>query len=220
MLWVQVLNRGLAWERGSFGGATRDPQAAVQLGRDLGLLRAVYSDRVLGGGLGEGQAAGLRQWLAAVTLRAEPATSPEGFDLPAIRAARARSSLPALFETLLSTALVELLATGDEAVRAVSRCHGLVRETAGGPFAPEHDRGFARLAALDGHLGHGFCQCPKLVHGPRQAHYCSKACSNVAFAVRKGSRDPHYFAAKQAHYRERQRREAARVDRAAVLFVD
>ena len=224
MLWVEVLNRGLDSDRQGLVHETEfaaAEAAATQLERDLELLRAAAASLTMGTLPAEPLLAATRQWLAAVTLHVAAGERWSGFHLPALRAQRAASALPARTEMLLSTALVQLFGLG-EAVKAVSRCHGLARPgTPPGPWGAENDAASARAAGLAEFVRAGWQQCPRLVLAPRQARYCSKACSNAAFAARKGVRDPDYFAAKQALYRNRQRRRAsARVEVASPLFVD
>lgn len=226
MFWVDVLNRALAGEEGGSGGAlwqTVAPPAAVLetavacWNADLQLLRSGATHRVLG--RDAIAAAVVSQWIAAVTLRATGAEMRGGFEWPALRARRAAGALPAPAEELLSTALVDLFAQPVGGV--VARCAGVVRGAAPAGLAPEDEREFARRAGLAGLIPAGMQQCGRFVATPRAGQYCSKACSNASFAVRKAARDPRYFSRKQASYRDRQRRriEPARVDR-AFSFID
>lgn len=221
-LWVEVLNRALAWQDRDIAAhdlaaddAWRDVEHAAAM-RDASLLRTAYAGRALGRGL----PSAIEPWLT--TLRLQPG-NPErwrGFGLPALRAARRETSLPRRAEEILSTALLELALLPD-VVEAVSRCHGLRRAPAPGEPSAD-DRALAALAGLAGFLASGWVQCPQLVHAPRLGRYCSKACSNAAFAARKGRREPRYFATKQAQYRHRQRRATAAPVRreSAFAFVD
>jgi hypothetical protein len=218
MLWVDVVNRSLEWETqpgieelqrvwapaGLVAAAVRAAAAIV---------RAAAARRILDPEAEPPWPAS--QWLAAVTLRTARAERRGGLDLPALRAARPRSDLPPALEELLATALVQLAASP---AGGVARCAGVTRAAVPGAD-PALESAFARLAGLDALLENGCRQCARLVAGPRAGHYCSKACSNAAFALRKAAREPAYFARKQARYRDSKRRAAARVE-SAFAFVD
>jgi len=218
MLWVDVVNRSLEWETGhglEALGRAFAPRGidGVVLGRATATLRVAAEALVL-----DPRAslpAPASQWLASVTLRAAVTEERGGFLLPAIRAARQRSDLTHDLEELLSTALVQLAAGGWQ---AVARCAGVTRRS-GAALGDPAAVAFARRAGLDGILDAETAQCPRLVAGPRAGQYCSKACSNAAFALRKAAREPAYFARKQARYRAGKRRAAARVE-SAFAFVD
>lgn len=227
MLWVEVSNRGLGWVEGDAarrdlkecaGAGDLDPSALRAAREDLAVLRRVYADAVLRRRIDTPAAS---QWLAAVTLHAALPAVYAGFELPALRARRSNAKLPAKLDEILSTALVELFAARDLAT--VKRCRGLLRATpdVAPAFDPRDEAEFAAQAELDGFVQRGWVQCARLVHAPRLGQYCGKACSNAAFAARKGARDPRYFAAKQANYRDRQRRRESRaVVSGAFSFVD
>lgn len=227
MFWVDVLNRALeGGEDGGSGGALWQavaPPAAVlatavsRWNEDLLVLRAGATHRVLG--RDAVAAAVLSQWIAAVTLRATGAETRGGFEWPALRARRAAGALPVPAEELLSTALVDLFA--QPVAGLVARCAGVVRGRGFPGPVPEDEQEFARRAGLAGLIPDGMRQCARFVATPRAGQYCSKACSNASFAVRKAARDPRYFSRKQASYRNRQRRriEPAHLDR-AFSFID
>jgi len=226
VFWVQVLNQGV---EGSDGGsevalwqAVAPPAAVVpatltQWSHDVRLLRTGATHRVLR--RDAVAAAVVSQWITAVTLRAAGAETRAGFAWPALRARRGSGALPALAEELLSTALVDLFAQPVDGL--VTRCAGVVRGALPAGFAPEDEREFARRAGLAGLIPDGMHQCARFVATPRAGQYCSKACSNASFVVRKAARDPRYFSRKQASYRDRQKRpvDAARLDR-AFSFID
>lgn len=228
MLWVMVLNRALEWGsatgtipgellRGESGSL---PAAAQrQLAADLVLLRATHAAAALPRPLSRAEDAALRQWLAAVTLRLAASEKFGTFALPGLRARRSGSLLPAALEELLSTSLLELLGLG-AAVGSVGRCHGVVRAGAPSVAAAEDETRFAQVAGLEALVASGWRQCPQLVCAPRGARYCSKACSNAAFALRKGGAEPRYFARKQARYRARQALPARPAPSAFVAFID
>lgn len=210
MLWVELLNRALEWAGPSTAvpqalletaGTALDAKASAQLTRDLSLLRAVHAARALPRAQSASENDALSQWLDAVTLEFASTPRKGPMPLPALRARRPRSALPPALEELVCTALVELLAAGPAAA-SVQRCHGVVR-AADGRDPTEDDRRFAQAAGVERLLDAGWRQCPQLVWAPRRGRYCSKACSNAAFALRKGSADPRYFARKQARYRAR-----------------
>ena len=68
------------------------------------------------------------------------------------------------------------------------------RRGPGPGFDSRDEAEFAARAELAEILARGeHHQCPRLVHAARAAQYCSKACSNAAFALRKGRAEPRYF---------------------------
>jgi hypothetical protein len=218
MLWVEIVNRALGWDddagvdrlRGVWM-SERDDAAALRAA--AAIVRAAATARLLDPVAALPPAAS--QWLAAVTLRAARPEQRDGLELPALRATRPGSKLPSALEELLSTALVELAATSGV---VAARCAGVTRAARpAGDIGAERE--LARRAGLDGLLVDGLAQCPRLVAGPRHGQYCSKACSNAAFALRKSAREPSYFARKQARYRRAKLRPAARVE-SAFAFVD
>lgn len=219
MLWVEVLNQSVAWDEGAgIGSSPLAPDQLEALRRDLTILRAAYAAPALGRDFSPHEFAAMEQWLADVTLSSRgPET--DGSTRPALRARRRTTSLPDALDARLSTAFVQLQAL--EGVTAVQRCHGLVRAATSGPrFKPEDEALFARRAGL-GEIPGEWRQCPRLVSAPRAAHFCSKACSNVAFALRKAVREPRYFAEKQRLYRARQRGTPSRpASPSAFMFVD
>jgi hypothetical protein len=219
MLWVEIVNRALDWDDDAGVDRLRDVWMlergvdSMALRAAVAVVRAAATARLLDPTTALPAAAS--QWLAAVTLRAARPEERDGLLLPALRAARSGSRLPAALEELLSTALVELAATSGV---VAARCAGVARATR--PAADvAAEREFARRAGLDGLLVDGLSQCARLVAGPRHGQYCSKACSNAAFALRKSAREPSYFARKQARYRRAKQRPAARVE-SAFAFVD
>jgi hypothetical protein len=226
MLWVEVANRGLAWlefttarqELQEFCDASGlDAPAHAALCADLAVLWRSYAAATFGRAMGSPAA---MAWLADVRLRAATSGQRRGLKLPPLRAARTHSRLPASLEELVSTAFVELFASSADAA-AVSRCHGLVRAgSSPAVFSSEDDRAFATAAELGVFVGQDWMQCAQLVHGPRAGRYCSKACSNAAFTARKGARDPRYFAAKQAQYRDRRKRARGESPRRDFAFFD
>jgi hypothetical protein len=228
MLWVTVLNRALAWvgegaalpaELGAGGPLVLAPPGAAQLATDVALLRATHASLALPRGRTPDEEEALRQWLAAVTLHLAPAATHSKSGLPPLRARRATTLLPPALDELLCTALVELLGAGAQAA-AVGRCHGALRAAPARATASDDELRFARVAGLATLVAAGWRQCPRLVLAPRGARYCSKACSNAAFALRKGSAEPRYFASKQARYRARQALPARPQPSAFVAFID
>jgi hypothetical protein len=228
MHWVEVLNEAVRRALESAAAYGRQPDHDTGDGvahegwsAELGLLRRVFACRYLGAPLAPDDVAVLQRWLAAVTLDVERDAS-GGLLLAARRGA---PDGPGMRRSLLDAALVQLLAESPASLAAVHRCHGIVR----GPAAchgttPELEARFAqraRLAAIvDGVQTH---QCPMLVRGERGGRYCSKACSNAAFAARKARAEPRYFAAKQQRYRERAqspRPASERIDRGAFVYID
>lgn len=220
MFWVEVLNQSVVWEESEFRLDSRSevlaPALRQALRRDLTTLRAAYAAPALGRGFHPPESSALNQWLAEVTLAPHPG-APDVFSWPALVARRRTSELPRDVEALLSTACLQLLSLGG--VTAVHRCHGLVRAAqAPAVFAAEDEALFARRAGL-GNIPGEWRQCPHLVAAPRAAHFCSKTCSNAAFAARKAARDPRYFAEKQRLYRARQRASTTPAPR-PFMFVD
>ena len=218
MLWVEVLNQSVEWDAGAgTGSVPLAPNQCEALRRDVTVLRAAYAAPALVRDFTPQEFAAVEAWLADVTL-SSPDPKPGGASRSALRARRRTTRLPADLEARISTAFVQLLAL--EGVAAVQRCHGLVRVESTRPlFEPGDDLLFARRAGL-GDIPGEWRQCPRLVAAPRAAHYCSKACSNIAFAIRKAVREPRYFAEKQRLYRARQRGTPARADAGAFMFVD
>lgn len=240
MYWVDVLNRALAWPHADSPGpggarveaATVIPATALaSLQRDVTLLRRVYASHYIGVKLTRGQTEAMNQWLAAVTLRFVPsADSGRG----ALRATRRRAPFPEPFEGSLSSALVQLIgiALETDLMTGIHRCHGVQRTPSAGeargasPGAWPHDleEHFARKARIRGLLVRaGLRQCPRLVVSERGSRYCSKACSNAAFAARKSHDDPRYFAHKQERYRRRKKLpsgDVTRPDRGAFVYMD
>jgi hypothetical protein len=217
MFWVTVANRTLDWQdEAGLEALRRSGQApgldARALGEAVAVLRAAAAHRMLTPDSTPPPA--VSQWLATVTLEIGTGERIAGLALPGLRAARRNSQLPRAVEELLSTALVQLLVTPS----VVTRCAGIVRARQA-PFDAASERAFAQHAGLTPYLGPGLAQCAQLVAGPRAGQYCSKACSNAAFALRKAARDPDYFARKQARYRDAKRRAAARIE-SAFAFVD
>jgi hypothetical protein len=240
MLWVDVLNRSLAWaDRGQAdtdlvslavecepgclvpGSPGMGDEAWRRLHADVRTLRGLHAAAAVGRPWSAEERAGVSQWLAAVTLRLATAEVLAGLRLPPLRGRRQGSPLPEALEETLTTALVELLG-GAGAARAAARCHGLVRPGTGpSPYDLADDEAFAAAARVTAFVASGWRQCARLVVGPRQGRYCSKACSNAAFAARKGVADPRYFARKQAEYRKRRERLSAPARSAgAFAFVD
>lgn len=248
MLWVEILNRSPEWlvtetmgaasMAGVDGcaaprapsGAPRsstplqdvsvlDPRVADALRLDFDVLRWLYAARALAIPVPAAVRASLEGWLEALRLQPEGPARWQGFGLPVLRARRVPTVLVRELDTLLSTALLQLACAAN--VAGVSRCHGVRQGTAPSVWGEALDAVFRKAAHLDRWLDSSWRQCPRLVFGQRGGHYCSKACSNAGFAARKGARDPGYFAAKQAQYRDRQRRRAvAHVADPGVLFVD
>lgn len=260
MLWVDVLNRALEWRDGA--SLARAPHAATVLlpgvgdavRRDVGLLRRVFASIYLDVPFPDAQHKDARQWLGAVTV--ELVTADETRIGAVLRARRADAPHPEPFESLLSSALVQLLGQAEEpgALTAVHRCHGIHRLPAGTdlarpsggaqlpnpsggqhvprvgeadppPWPADLEASFAHRAGLDTLLPDPTLrQCGRLVVSERGSRYCSKACSNANFAVRKSRREPRYFAQKQERYRrrkeERPEPQAARVDRGAFVYMD
>ncbi len=208
MHWVEVLNEAVRWQE----TGSRDDL-------EVGILWRLFASRYLDVPLSREDAAALSQWLAAVTLDVER----DGAGRLHLAASREAAQPPARHKSLLSAALVQLLAETDATLAAVHRCHGIVRGDAAARRASNAlEARFAeraRLAALvDGVSVH---QCPLLVHGARGARYCSKACSNAGFAARKAESEPRYFAAKQERYRtRRERRTGVHPDRGAFVYID
>ena len=236
MLWVDVLNLALDWrdaERApqAGGAGIRIPEATrPALRRDVALLRRIFASYYLEVPLAPAYTEQLNEWLAAVTLRSGRA--PQSPPTLGLRAARAREAQSEPFETLLSSALVQLLGQIDQAhlMAAVHRCHGIqrrvaARDSAAWEWPGELREGFARKAdSLVLLRDAAWCQCARLVVSERGSRYCSKACSNASFVARKSRRDPRYFAQKQQRYRERKdkppRTRAARLDRGAFVYMD
>jgi len=221
VLWVEVLNQSVVWEEGESPLGSRSealaPVLQDALGRDLATLRAAYAAPALERSFHPQESAALNQWLADVTLAPHRGAA-DVYSWPAMVARRRTSKLPEPIEALLSTACVQLLSLGD--VTAVQRCQGLVRAAMTAPlFAPEDEALFARRAGL-GDIPGDWRQCPRLVAAPRAAHFCSKTCSNAAFAARKAAREPRYFAEKQRLYRTRQRVSTTPAPRSPFMFVD
>lgn len=216
MFWVEVLNRALESGIGGEHDALPPAEGPVA-GSELAVLRALYAALNLPRELAPAERDLVEQWLAEVTLL-PPVPPSHGPDGALLRARRRHPSLPADLDTVLTTALVQLLAFED--VASVQRCHGLVRATsAPSPYKLEDDRLFARRAGFEG-MTADWRQCPRLVAGPRAGRFCSKTCSNIAFATRKAARDPRYFAEKQRLYRSRQRATPARPTSSPFMFVD
>jgi hypothetical protein len=224
---VQVLNRSLDWEdaealatdlRRLDAEIRLDTPARAALRRDLELLRTAYAARALRRALDPAEARALSQWLTAVTLQPGPAGPAGGFGWPGLRAARRGSTLPSRLEGLIGTALVQLAAHGGTELPA--RCRG-VRRGRLACFQADDEAAFAAQAGLQDLLaGGGWSQCPRLVAAPRGAQYCSKACSNAAFVLRKGRDEPRYFAAKQKRYRVRRTRPQPEPRTSPFMFVD
>ncbi|HZL84086.1 MAG TPA: hypothetical protein VFD07_01780 [Candidatus Krumholzibacteria bacterium] len=222
MLWVDVLNRALEWPTGAVhpqGGSRLEAVAGERLSRDAQVLRSVCAARLLASELAPDEAKPVSQWLATVTLNAENRGSELGDEpaselgMPQFVARRRSGSLVEPFESLLSTSLLQLLSIPSAWLQtAARRCHG-VRP---GPAATEAWPGawearFAAHAGIERMLATAdLHQCPRVVWSERGGRFCSKACSNAAFAADKARRDPRYFAEKQERYRARRRR----VDRA------
>lgn len=237
MLWVDVLNRAIEWNGPGAQARGQHPQAGMELDAplraalddDVWLLRRVFAARLFAAGLDGSESERLSQWLAAVTLRPavlsrQAATPVAGLVWPALLARRASGGRCEPFETLLSTALVQLVALpADWLGSMVQRCHGLRRGPAPANGWPELDAPrFAAAAGVAAFVdGAGMHQCPRLVWSRRGGRYCSKACSNASFAARKARREPGYFAAKQDRYRaRRQRLLRGRVRRSAFVYMD
>jgi len=234
MLWVDVLNRALEWNATSNaplhpqGGARLAPGALAALQQDVRLLRRVFAARASDAALDAADAARLSQWLATVTLQPGPGAThtlpapAAGLAWPAFVARRRIGGTCEPFESLLSTALVQLLGLpGDWLGGVVRRCQGLRRGPAPDAAWPAGDGGHA-AAALDGCVdGVRAHQCPRLVWSARGSRFCSKACSNASFAARKARREPRYFAAKQDRYRARRKRQQRPRARAgAFVYMD
>jgi hypothetical protein len=228
MLWVAVLNQGLEWTHPAGvppaellrqASAPWSGTAREQLTTDLALLRGLHACAALPRARTPREEGALGSWLPALALGLGALEKRGRFALPPLRARRSPAPLPPALEELLSTALLELLAGGASAAQ-VGRCQGLLRGAAAPPGPAADEAAFARAAGLEALLEAGFVQCPRLVLAPRGSRYCSKACSNAAFALRKGSAEPRYFAHKQARYRARQSAPARPVPSAFVAFVD
>lgn len=205
MLWVEVLNRCAVWDEGGGAGpAGTDARIAAGFREDAELLRRMFTAAALARPLADSDMQRVSQWLAAVTPYSAGARSVAGFELPPFACVRRPAVLPESLDAVLSSAFLQVLAW-DPAALGVQRCAGLVRGARGSE--PEAEaQAWARAAGLEHRIGRdGWSQCRGLVLGPRGARYCSKSCSNAAFAVRKSEREPHYFAAKQQRYRDRQR---------------
>lgn len=237
MLWVDVLNRALEWHDAASlatkphtarAATVLRPDMAPAVRRDVDLLRRVFASMYLDIALPDAQRRDVRQWLAAVTL--EHVAARDSRLGGVLRARRSGTNHPEPYESLLSSALVQLLGSADApgALTAVHRCHGIQRPAPGtddSPWPQDLEAAFAHRARLDALLPDASLrQCACLVFSERGSRYCSKACSNANFAVRKSRRDPRYFAEKQERYRRRKEQrpepQAARVDRGAFVYMD
>src|SRR5262249_17271345 len=155
------------------------PRAAERWERDLAILRAVAAQRVLGR-----EAAisiDTRRWLDDLELSIAAVGAGDGH-MPLLRARRRTSSVATRLDALASTALVELLAA-ERVAGVVTRCGGVRPASTPSLYGEAADAEFARRAGLTGLVGQRLSQCPHLVAAPRRGSYCSKACSNAAFAL-------------------------------------
>ena len=234
MLWVDVLNRALEWPTGAVhpqGGARLEAVAGERLFRDTQVLRSICAARLLATELTADESKPVSQWLATVTLNAEnpgarlrdAPTSEQGF--PQFVARRRSGSLVEPFESLLSTSLLQLLSIPSAWVQtAARRCHGVRPGPAASEAWPgEWEARFAAHAGIERMLATaGLHQCPRVVWSERGGRFCTKACSNAAFAADKARREPRYFAEKQERYRVRRRRADAppRPNRGAFVYID
>lgn len=236
MLWIEVLNRALEWNTPGTarqwlhpqGGAPLEADVLVALQRDVQLLHRVFASRAGGSALDAEDAVQLARWLATVTLQPAvralatlPAGS-EGLAWPGCVARRHSGGTCEPFESLLTTALVQLLGLpADWLGSVVHRCEG--RRPGPAPDAARMgEMGRGAAAARDGRVDAARAhQCPRLVWSARGRRFCSKACSNASFAARKVQREPRYFAAKQERYRARRKRQQRPRARAgAFVYMD
>jgi len=233
MLWVEVLNRALDWSDGErLRGWLRqvgmecdlESREHEVLCRDVAALRAVFAASYLRRPLSGEEERALCRWVDDLQLRPAAAERLAGFDLPPLRARRREALLPEPLETLLGTALVQLLGLGGAklAEAGVGRCHGVRRAAATvSTFSVGDEARCAARAGLAELLRDGdLSQCPRLVLSPRRGQYCSKACSNAAFAARKQAREPRYFAAKQDRYRRRRQKVERPPTPGAFVYID
>jgi hypothetical protein len=239
MFWVKVCNAAADWvDYPTASSAAAAANAAERLGpeahsavlRDAGLLLRVFAARYLDVPLPREDAAELSRWIAAVTLRtldpADRARALSGTRAPRpleVIAGR-QPGLAAPFEALLSTALVQFVATDATAHARVHRCHGILRfASTPSLYPPEWENRFADRAGIGAAVAAGQThQCGVLLFSDRGGRYCSKACANASFAARKIAAEPAYFAAKQGRYRARRVRELAASRRRpeALVFLD
>ena len=238
MLWVDVLNRALEWQTGVAGiaaahpqgGARLDAAAGERLRLDAQVLRSACAARLLGSVLAPDETMRVSQWLVAVTLdgtdagvesRQEPA---DGLGWPQFVARRRDGSLVEPFESLLSTSLLQLLSMPSAWLKtAARRCHGVRPGPAAQAWPGEWEQRFAVHCGIDPVRSQSdWHQCPRIVWSERGSRFCSKACSNAAFAANKARREPRYFAEKQERYRAKRRRAEAppRPNRGAFVYID
>ncbi len=239
MLWVDVLNRALEWQTGGGGitaahpqgGAWLDAQAVERLRIDAQVLRSAGAARLLATVLAPDEAMQVSQWLAAVTLHAADPGAEAGdgrrgeLGMPQYVARRQSGALVEPFESLLSTSLLQLLSLPSAWLQsAACRCHGIRPGPAATVAWPEGwEQRFAAHAGIERVLAAaGLHQCPQIVWSERGGRFCTKACSNAAFAAGKARREPRYFAEKQERYRARRRRDEAppRPNRGAFVYID
>ena len=116
MLWVDVLNRALDWRDSDWlaqephtarAATLIRPEALPAIVHDVELLRRLYASVAVDATLSPEDTRTLSQWLAAVTVSVAPvsATTPR----PRLHATRTRHAHPEPFESLLSSALVQLV---------------------------------------------------------------------------------------------------------------
>ncbi|UCE01871.1 MAG: hypothetical protein JSW67_11455 [Candidatus Latescibacterota bacterium] len=233
MLWVEVLNRALDWSdlagvrrelRGHAAAVVLDERTHARLLREVALVRRCFAADYLHVELPAADVRALSQWVAAVTLRSGAASGADVV-LPEVRGRRTRDALPDPFETLLTTALIEMkMQQPGAAATVVHRCHGVLR--GGAPAVadvPDWSQRFAQIAGIDAIVRDGvFHQCPRLIVSARGSRYCSKSCSNASFVARKAQSEPRYFARKQERYRRRRdgTRKSIESDRGAFVYMD
>jgi hypothetical protein len=178
MMWVEVLNRALDWSdlagvrrelRGHGAAVVLDDRAHARLLREVALVRRCFAADYLHVELPAADARALSQWVAAVTLRSG-AMSRIDPALPDVCGRRRRDSLPDPFETLLTTALIEMkMQQPGAAATVVHRCHGVLRVGAHAVAdTPDWSHRFAQIAGIDAIVRDGvFHQCPRLIRRRR-----------------------------------------------------
>lgn len=214
MLWVDVLNRSLSWcdvdtaaRLAAAAGGQLTAAAHARVVADAALLWRLFTAHHLQRQPAAEDRSAVLQWVEAVTLQVAPAQAGSAAS-PVLGGTRRHDALAEPFESMLTGALLQLLATtGEQQVfGAVQRCHGVHRCDGNNLLSRDDEAQFARRGDLDDLCTRlGLAQCPQLLVSARGRRFCSKSCSNATFAARKAREDPQYFAAKQERYRLRQR---------------